>query len=250
MMWVSDLPQFSDELVKVNSRKPFPFNLVGVDLSRIAEYYTATLFLGRYVDASDVTVLDIGTYLSPFPAWLASKGVNVIGIDIDPRLRVQRALRSGGEGRLEVMFADGLALPFRCGTIDLVVAISTIEHIPDDGDIRVLLECQRCLKPGGVIFMTVPVGRRYEEGTWGKWFQRVYTWDALVRRIGRAGGLQIIDYGFLFGGGLGIIYDFWYRIPAPVRHGLGWLHWWKLLDVAAPADKDSGRVCWLVLGKC
>jgi len=61
--------------------------------------------------------------------------------------------------------------------------------------------------------------------------------------------LTLLERGFLFGAGVGKIYDLWYSLPAAVRHALGWLRWWQDLDVAAPATADDAKVAWIVLGR-
>jgi SAM-dependent methyltransferase len=50
---------------------------------------------------------------------------------------------------------DMMALPFECGSFDLVVHSDTLEHVPDSS--RGLRECRRVLRPGGACIFTVPV---------------------------------------------------------------------------------------------
>lgn len=49
---------------------------------------------------------------------------------------------------------DAMALPFRDGTFDRIIASEVLEHLPRDG--RALEELARVLKPGGTIAVTVP----------------------------------------------------------------------------------------------
>jgi len=69
-------------------------------------------------------------------------------------------------------------MPYRGGAFDLVICISTIEHIGRDntgyglpghtgasGDVETIREIERVLEPNGRLLITVPFGRR-EEHSW------------------------------------------------------------------------------------
>ncbi len=87
--------------------------------------------------------------------------------------------------------ADLRALPYRSRSFELVICISTIEHIGmdnsryglsghlgTDGDVATLREIERVLSPRGRALVTVPFGRREDHG----WFQQYdeAAWTALV----------------------------------------------------------------------
>lgn len=57
---------------------------------------------------------------------------------------------------LEFQIQDARALTFGDGHFDLIYSISTIEHIPDEGDIDAIQELHRVLAPGGRLLVTVP----------------------------------------------------------------------------------------------
>ena len=63
------------------------------------------------------------------------------------------ALRHSG-GSTSVARADAARLPFRSGSIDLLLAADVIEHLDDDG--AALREFVRVLRPGGHLVLTVP----------------------------------------------------------------------------------------------
>lgn len=242
-----EIKEFIREMSKLNSCKRFPYNVVGLDLSRAAEYYIAVKLIIKYVGLVGSSILDVGTYLSPLPAWLANNGATVIGIDIDTRLRYQLSIQKLIGGNLQLILADALNLPFRKRIFDCVTLISTIEHFTRNEDIEFMSLIPAYITRRGIIVITVPYGE-YKEGRWGRWFQRTYDWQAVRQRLVLPSGLTLLEHGWLFGAGIGKIYDLWYSLPAAVRHALGWFRWWQNLDLATPATPDDARVCWLVLG--
>lgn len=56
---------------------------------------------------------------------------------------------------------DCEALPFRDGSLDVVVGTGLLEHVEDDR--RVLAEVARCLRPGGVCHMEMPFLQQYHD---------------------------------------------------------------------------------------
>jgi SAM-dependent methyltransferase len=61
---------------------------------------------------------------------------------------------AGTDGRGAVVCADALAIPFRDGTFDRVIAAEVLEHLP--GDQVAMAELARVLRPGGSLAVTVP----------------------------------------------------------------------------------------------
>jgi len=243
-----EIKELIREINKLNSYKRFPYNMVGLDLSRAGEYYIVIKSIMKHVGLVGSFILDVGTYLSPLPAWLANNGARVISIDIDTRLRYQLAIQRVVGCNLQVMLADALRLPFKEGIFDCITLVSTIEHFSGNGDIEFMSLIPAYITRRGIVVITLPYGE-YKEGRWGRWFQRTYDCQAVHHRLVLPSGLTLLERGFLFGAGVGKIYDLWYSLPAAVRHALGWLRWWQDLDVAAPATADDARVAWIVLGR-
>ncbi len=73
-----------------------------------------------------------------------------VGLDMSPTAGRFTASRTGEA------VACGLAtdLPLRDGSLDAVLALDVLEHIPDDA--RAVREVRRVLKPDGVLLATVP----------------------------------------------------------------------------------------------
>lgn len=130
--------------------------LTVLDEDRHAWFAGRTRAILKYLDAEmaprgagkERFVLDIGSGAGNMAHHLAHYG-QVIGVDFNPRPLPVAQMRG-----LDVSQGSGAALPFPTATFDLVAMLDTIEHIPDE--LAVLGECQRVLKPGGKLVITVP----------------------------------------------------------------------------------------------
>jgi len=109
------------------------------------------VYLDRYMGPGKRgRILDVGCGAGNMAHHLAHYG-HVVGVDNDPRpLGVAR------QRGLDVR--EGLAqdLPFEDEEFDLVTLLDTVEHVPDEAEMRVFGECWRVLKPGGKLLITVP----------------------------------------------------------------------------------------------
>ena len=92
-----------------------------------------------------------------------------------------------------VVCADALAIPFRDGSFDRVIAAEVLEHVPRDQ--AAMGELARVLRPGGSLAVTVPrfgpeavnwaLSDGYHSVEGGH--IRIYRRSSLVRRLSRAG---------------------------------------------------------------
>jgi SAM-dependent methyltransferase len=57
-------------------------------------------------------------------------------------------------GRGVDLVADGQALPFRDKSVDAILLMEVLEHVPNP--LRLLRECSRVLRPGGHLCLTAP----------------------------------------------------------------------------------------------
>jgi SAM-dependent methyltransferase len=85
------------------------------------------------------------------------------------------------------IFADARALPLADATVDAVVCLEVIEHVPDPG--RALQEIARVLRPGGAAWISMPFLYPVHNEPFD--FQR-YTRYGLGRDAERA-GLEIVE---------------------------------------------------------
>ncbi|MGB9898057.1 methyltransferase domain-containing protein [Thermanaerothrix sp.] len=236
----------------LNSRMSWMHKVQGVDISRCFEYTEAYMQLASIDHCKHI--LDIGTYRSPFPVFLVQQGYQVSIVDIDKSVARQRkwiCKAVGHEARVSIIVGDGICLPFSASSFPGITCISTIEHLPGEGDMRMAREIGRVLQSGGYCFLSVPYMVTATEGRWGKWFQRWYDIPTAVSRLVKPSGLHLVSYGFLMGGMIGKAADVWYALPRLVRHFLSWFHFFLF---PAAFEKDSAsqwdaRVLWLLLQK-
>jgi SAM-dependent methyltransferase len=97
----------------------------------------------------DLRILDVGCGTGVNQEFLRSYGA-VTGLD-NAEEALQRCI---GNGFRNVLMADLLRLPIAGGAFDVIVAMDVIEHVDEDGD--ALRELYRILKPGGLLYITVP----------------------------------------------------------------------------------------------
>ena len=121
------------------------------------EYYRSAkviAFLERAGVAVGGRVLDAGCGGGGMPLSLAEEADGVVGID--PAERFQdagvRLGRERGLRNLHFALADGMALPFRDDSFDLVLSHAVIEHVADAP--LYLRECARVLAPGGHVYLS------------------------------------------------------------------------------------------------
>jgi SAM-dependent methyltransferase len=121
------------------------------------EYYRSAkviAFLERGGVAIRGRVLDAGCGGGGMPLSLAEEADQVLGIDPVERFQDAgvRLGRERGLRNLRFALADGMYLPFRSGTFDLVLSHAVIEHVADAP--LYLQECARVLKPDGCVYLS------------------------------------------------------------------------------------------------
>jgi SAM-dependent methyltransferase len=145
--------EIRDDLIKAHADRRFRSEY---DYA-LFEYYRSAKVIA-FLDRANVDirgrVLDAGCGGGGMPLSLAEHAAFVVGIDPVDRFRdAGRALqRERGLASLHFARADGMALPFRAGSFDLVLSHAVIEHVPDAT--RYLSECRRVLAPGGRCYLS------------------------------------------------------------------------------------------------
>jgi SAM-dependent methyltransferase len=122
---------------------------------RLAGRLTQLAAAVRMLTAPGGELLDLGCGSGDLARHLAAAGYRVTGCDISPRMLEQAAAAGPGHAVRWVALPPGWReLPFAQASLDTLVASSVLEYVPDP--VRVLTECARVLRPGGVLLCTVP----------------------------------------------------------------------------------------------
>jgi len=91
-----------------------------------------------------LSLLDVGTGLGDLPrmavAWAARRGVALRPLGLERHGAAARLARNGG---LAAVVGDGGALPFRSGSVDLVLLSQVAHHFAPAAIVRLLRECAR-----------------------------------------------------------------------------------------------------------
>jgi SAM-dependent methyltransferase len=97
-------------------------------------------------------LLDLGCGSGQTMSWLLTRYPDWQTVGIDLSLDAAKAAQSLRPG--EVALASALALPFRDQSLDLIVTLDVLQHLPlDGGDRRAMGEIRRVLKPGGFVLI-------------------------------------------------------------------------------------------------
>lgn len=102
---------------------------------------------GEFIDR---LVLDAGSGTGWLSKTAAQLGARVISMDLGIQLASASQRRAGG---LAVV-GDMTNLPFRSGSIEMIVCAEVIEHMADQAE--AVSEASRVLRPRGVLLLTTP----------------------------------------------------------------------------------------------
>jgi len=140
--------------VRVNGLRSLLFSF-GLGRGEFIEFSCAKALIDAERPAM---VLDVGSGHSLMPL-LTSRETVVLDLDLGS-LRWQKEKAAKVLKRENpVVRASADRLPFRDGVFDVVTAISSLEHMPGQGDRAACVEILRTMKCGGVSMITVPGSR-------------------------------------------------------------------------------------------
>ncbi|MGD9580503.1 MAG: class I SAM-dependent methyltransferase [Vampirovibrionia bacterium] len=166
---ISDIKTFW----KFNNRLGIKNILYGIDYHKCLEYPVA--YKQLKLDSNVSTLLDIGTGKhSIFPLYVSynfpqiNTKITDLGSYVFKQLdrikKIKELNVNYQNSKLIIEKQDATQLTYENNSFDRVSAISSIEHIPNNGDSDAIKEIHRVLKPGGIAVISVPYNNNcYEE---------------------------------------------------------------------------------------
>lgn len=178
------------------------------------------------------------------------EGFSIIGL---PKEEIKEKVYQLQNGRFTIEVCDARKMNFPDSDFDAISFISSIEHIPNNGDIIAIKEASRCLRRGGRMFISIPYSQKYEEGkSHIGYFERKYDYNALLERLVNPSNLNINRIGFIFDSKCkrlaSLIY---YGLPGYLRY----MHGWTRISLAASrhiskrdrANRNDAQFAWVLL---
>jgi ubiquinone/menaquinone biosynthesis C-methylase UbiE len=214
--------------IRLNGRNALIY-CFGLSASRYIEYSAALTFLLGGAQ-SGRTVLEVGCGHSILATYWTLRGNDTTALDINInalKWQVRKSKRYSRSG-ISAVLADARFLPFRDRSFDGVSCISSIEHIPYDGDTQAASEIGRILSNNGTCVISFSLGEDQEKGSTDDWatgippalrtlfgsflpvimnkasvdrkhhyFERYYSKEDVSERILRPSGCKEKDYLYL-----------------------------------------------------
>jgi SAM-dependent methyltransferase len=98
-------------------------------------------------------MIEAGCGLGGWVRFFSKKGFDITGIEYDSRIVDQAKAIDPG---INIICSNVVNLEFNENSFDGYISLGVIEHF-EEGPQKALLEAKRVLKPGGLIFLSVPV---------------------------------------------------------------------------------------------
>lgn len=96
-------------------------------------------------------ILDVGTGLGDMPLSFARHGWRTVAIDTNPQVLAAARAATAGQPLVEVVEADGLALPFADAAFDVAHSSLLMHHLAPDQAVVALREMRRVARLGVVV---------------------------------------------------------------------------------------------------
>lgn len=112
--------------------------------------------LGHDEWPADTLAVDFGCGVGRITFALAEHFDNVVGVDVAASMLDEARANNPFPDRVRFVHNDASTLPFPDDSVDLLVTVITLQHIPPSLTIRYLLEMIRVTKPGGRLLFQLP----------------------------------------------------------------------------------------------
>ena len=124
---------------------------VGVTVTR--ETTTDLAVLDRLVRPSGKLIVDVGCGGGALVRRLAALGADVIGVEVSE----QQLAAAAAEPGARYLVGRAQALPLDDASVDVVVFMRSLHHVPPSEMADALREAARVLRPGGVVYVAEPL---------------------------------------------------------------------------------------------
>lgn len=152
--------------------------------SRKWEYYYVEKLLEQ-INIKNKNIIDIGIGLPgqyDFYRYYINKQCRLTAVDPDSRLKSVTILST----RCKILRQSATNLSFaKSNSVDVVVCISTVEHIPYDDFMSIIREVHRVLKKTGHFILTIDL--TYEKKSSAPWAILEKTYNGLSKKESRNG---------------------------------------------------------------
>jgi 2-polyprenyl-3-methyl-5-hydroxy-6-metoxy-1,4-benzoquinol methylase len=122
------------------------------------ELTTDTAMLERLVEPHGKDVLDVGCGGGSLARALSAHGAHVIGVEISEEQLAPAIARDGGSGACYLV-GRAQELPLNDGSVDVVLFMRALHHVPPADLTLALREARRVLRPGGAVYVAEPLAQ-------------------------------------------------------------------------------------------
>jgi SAM-dependent methyltransferase len=117
------------------------------------ETTTDLAVLDRLVPTSGKVVVDVGCGAGALVRRLAANGADAIGVEVSEQQLTAARAEPGGR----YLVGRAQALPFDDPSVDVVLFMRSLHHVPPEGMVDALREATRVLRPGGIVYVAEPL---------------------------------------------------------------------------------------------
>ncbi len=123
----------------------------------LLRYWSVITELKKYKNKKK-SILDIGCGQGPYSLYLSHLFKFYLAFDISFRniLFLKNRVKNLKINNIFVLLANGIKMPFRAKSFDVILISEVLEHIPPEIIPQMFSEINRILKPDGILFLTVP----------------------------------------------------------------------------------------------
>lgn len=119
--------------------------------------------LAQHVPLAGRQIADVGCGDGAIVRWLAARGADAIGVEVD-EAALREACTAAAAGGERYVRGVAQALPFSDRSLDALLFIHSLHHVPPEALDAALSEARRVLRVGGLLYVQEPLaeGSQFE----------------------------------------------------------------------------------------